>query len=68
MKPATRKLIGMLILLTGLIAYIALIVTIATTWLPAHWAVQLGFYAVAGIIWALPLRPLMAWMNQSEDA
>jgi hypothetical protein len=26
------------------------------------WA-GLGFYAIAGIAWVLPLRPLMRWMN-----
>ena len=67
MSPRGRKLIGMLILILGLLAYIVLVVTVATTWLPAHWAVQVAFFAVAGVAWALPLKPFMAWMNQGEE-
>ncbi len=64
MTGRSRKLVGMLVLLVGLALYIGLAVTIATTWLPGHWAAQLLFYAVAGVAWAIPLRPFMAWMNR----
>jgi len=67
MSGRTRKLIGMIVLILGLFAYIALVVTVATTWLPGHWAVQLAFYAVAGVAWAVPLKPFMAWMNQGDE-
>jgi len=67
MTGRARKLVGMLVLILGLFAYIALVVTVATSWLPGHWAVQLAFYAVAGVAWAVPLKPFMAWMNQSDE-
>lgn len=67
MSGRTRKLLGMLTLILGLFAYIALIVTVATTWLPDHWALQLAFYAVAGVAWAVPMKPFMAWMNQGDE-
>jgi hypothetical protein len=66
MTQRSRKLVGMIALLAGLTAYVAVVVTVATSWLPDHWAVQLVFYAVAGVAWALPLKPLMAWMNRGE--
>jgi len=32
--------------------------------LPA-WA-ELMFFAVAGIVWIVPLKPLFAWMNRPQ--
>jgi len=66
MSARSRKLIGIFLIIAGLTVYIAVVVTIATTWLPYGWAVQGLFYAVAGIAWAIPLKPLMAWMNKGE--
>ncbi len=66
MSASLRKFIGMWILLFGLILYIAAVVTIATAWLPSHWAAQTAFYVVAGVIWAIPLRPFMLWMNRPD--
>ena len=33
----------------------------------AHWpvAAQTLFYLVAGIVWLVPLRPLLVWMNKA---
>jgi membrane protein implicated in regulation of membrane protease activity len=67
MNQRTRKLLGMFTLLLGLLAYIVVVITIATTWLPSHWAIQLLFFAVAGVAWAIPLKPFMAWMNQAAE-
>ena len=67
MNQRTRKLLGMITLLLGLLAYIVVVITIATTWLPSHWAIQLLFFAVAGVAWAIPLKPFMAWMNQAAE-
>ncbi len=63
MSSNARLFVGMLALVVGLLAYIIGVVTVATTWLPSHWAAQMAFFAVAGIAWAIPLRPFMAWMK-----
>lgn len=63
MGRTSRQLIGMLGLLVGLVFYLGLVVTIATNWLPAHWALQAVFFAIAGVAWAVPLRPFVKWMN-----
>lgn len=66
MDMRTRKAVGC----AGLLAYLAAYAVIAATlgaylapMLPA-WA-ELAFYAVAGIVWIFPLKPLFAWMNRS---
>ncbi|MGH6989031.1 MAG: DUF2842 domain-containing protein [Stellaceae bacterium] len=58
-----RILFGTLILIVGLILYAAAIVVIARRWLPAQTAIDLGFYAVAGIVWIVPAAFLTRWMN-----
>lgn len=66
MKASQRKFVAMWILIFGLFLYVGAVATIASLWLPAHWAAQLAFYVVAGIAWAFPLRPFMIWMNQPD--
>jgi membrane protein implicated in regulation of membrane protease activity len=55
----------------GLLLYMALYAAAAATLgtalapaLPA-WG-QLAFYAVAGLIWIAPLKPLFGWMNRRD--
>ncbi|HEX7776807.1 MAG TPA: DUF2842 domain-containing protein [Parvibaculum sp.] len=63
-----RKLIGTLILLTFLVFYSLLIMTIAVSGhLPDHALVQFLYYIVAGTIWAFPARYLMIWMLTPDD-
>jgi hypothetical protein len=67
MNMRTRKALGCAGLLAYLAAYVGLAVavgaTYAVTWPP--WA-QFLFYAVAGVIWIAPLKPLFEWMNRGE--
>jgi len=65
MHTRTRKAIGCF----GLLAYLALYATLAANLgaslaphLPASG--ELAYYAVAGVIWIFPLKPLFGWMNR----
>ncbi len=65
MHIRARKAVGCAGLLIYLAVYAVLAATLGaylTTILPA-WA-ELVFFAIAGIIWIFPLKPLFAWMNQ----
>jgi len=62
-----RKLLGTLILLSGLVAYALAMVWLAVSVLPDHWAVQIIFYPLAGIAWAFPAKPLIAWMQKPDN-
>ena len=62
-----RKLIGMLILLIFLTGYIGMAVLIGSKLTGEHWLVSLLFYCVAGIGWAIPLKPLMRWMHAKDQ-
>jgi hypothetical protein len=65
MSAPARKALGSVLILIFLIAYIAL----AT--MAGEWVLQFGmlagglFFAIAGVAWVFPLRPLFKWMNRA---
>jgi Protein of unknown function (DUF2842) len=62
-QPSWRKPVGMFLILL-LILVLSLIVMIATPHvLTLHWSLQAIFFATAGTIWIVPLRPLLRWME-----
>ncbi len=62
-QPSWRKPAGMLLILL-LIAVWATIVVSLSPWIGA-WSilVQTIFYLIAGIVWILPLKPLLRWIE-----
>jgi hypothetical protein len=64
MSNGARRAIGAAAILAYLIAYVVLAATIGGALVTMPWIVQLGFYAIAGVIWVFPLRPLFAWMSR----
>ena len=62
-QPSWRKPAGMFLILL-LIAIWATCVVALSPWV-GEWPmlVQAAFYLVAGIIWVLPLKPLLRWIE-----
>ena len=63
MSPPLKKAIGSFGLLAYLCAYIVGAIELANHIPQGAMLVQLAFFAVAGIAWVLPLRPVIRWMN-----
>jgi hypothetical protein len=63
-SSGARRAIAGAVIVAYLIAYVVLAATIGGNLTGMPWFVQLGFYAIAGMLWALPLRPLFAWMGK----
>jgi len=63
MNPSWRKPFGMALIL-ALIAFWAGLVGKLSVYV-AHWPAlaQAPFYLFAGIVWILPLKPLLRWME-----
>ncbi|MEL6259295.1 MAG: DUF2842 domain-containing protein [Pseudomonadota bacterium] len=59
-----RKPIAMFATLVFLAIYIIGAATLGASMTEWPRVAQLGFYIVAGLAWALPLYPLMRWMNR----
>lgn len=65
MNPRVRKLIGLVGILAFLVLYVGLVVR-AAAWVPDHGPGQLAFYLLAGVLWGVPILPLITWMNRGR--
>ncbi|WP_340314368.1 DUF2842 domain-containing protein [Rhizorhabdus argentea] len=62
-QPSWRKPFGIFLILLIIFVW-AVIVASASPWIgQQHMLVQAAIYIVAGVIWILPLKPLLAWME-----
>jgi len=60
-QPSFRKGAGIVIILSLILIWAALVASLARV--VGHWPgfVQAAFYLVMGIVWILPLKPLIRW-------
>jgi membrane protein implicated in regulation of membrane protease activity len=65
MEMRARKALGCFVLLAYIAVYALLAASLGVALVPLipTWA-QLIYYAIAGIVWIFPLKPLFAWMNR----
>jgi len=63
-QPTLRIPLGILALLTVLLVYAVLVARFVSPWM-AGWPAlgQLPVYVVLGVVWLLPLRRFMIWME-----
>ncbi len=63
MSPRLKKLIGTILILFWLVAYMILIAGLQWRILPhASWYVTLIFYALTGTLWMVPIGLALPWM------
>jgi Protein of unknown function (DUF2842) len=63
MEPSIRKPLGVLAICV-LIAVWAGLVIAASPWIGRlPWWAQAVVYLITGVVWILPLKPLLAWME-----
>jgi predicted membrane channel-forming protein YqfA (hemolysin III family) len=65
-EPSWRKPTGIFLILLIILVW-AVIVTSASPWiggLPR--LLQVVIYVAAGLVWILPLKPLLAWMETGK--
>lgn len=62
-EPSWRKPAGMGLIILLIVCWAALVVSLSA-WI-GTWPVpvQAIFYLVAGIVWILPLKPLLRWIE-----
>lgn len=61
LEPRPRPTIGIFLIMVVIILWAALVASVADV--VGRWpiAIQTIFYLVAGIVWILPLKPIMRW-------
>jgi predicted membrane channel-forming protein YqfA (hemolysin III family) len=62
-KPTWRKPAGIFLILLLIAVWAFLVVTVADVLPPLPWPVKALFFVATGIIWILPLKPLLRWME-----
>ena len=68
MNPRIKKLIGTVVMLVFVVLYVMIITAIAPAVLKGSSKLtEMAFYFVAGIAWALPLMPLLKWMEKKPQ-
>lgn len=63
MTPSWRKPAGVLAILAIIAIWVAVVASLSDMVAQWHWAVQAMFYLIAGIVWILPMKPLLIWME-----
>jgi uncharacterized membrane protein len=68
MNPRVKKFIGTIVMIAFLVFYVMIVSAIAPAVLRnANKAIEMAFYVIAGIAWALPLMPLIKWMEKKPE-
>ncbi|MDX2233875.1 MAG: DUF2842 domain-containing protein [Hyphomonadaceae bacterium] len=63
MSPGARRAIGAFTIVAWLVAWVAAAAYVGDSIADAHPLVHLAFYAVAGVAWVIPLKPVFTWMK-----
>jgi hypothetical protein len=67
MRRRTRKLVGTLAMLTFILVYAPLAMAVAESRIrDAPRVVQALAFAVLGLVWVVPLLPLIRWMQRPD--
>ena len=64
MNPRVRKLIGLVGILGFLGCYVAVVATVSDYVPRGPW--QLIYFGLAGVLWGVPILPLISWMNRGR--
>jgi hypothetical protein len=62
-RPTWRKPAGILLILLLIAGWAVLVATIAESLGGLPWPLKALFFLAAGIVWILPLKPLLRWME-----
>jgi Protein of unknown function (DUF2842) len=62
-EPTLRKPLGILLMLLIITAWLAVILIAAPFVLTLAWPLQALLFAIAGVAWIFPLKPLLRWME-----
>jgi hypothetical protein len=65
-EPSWRKPFGMFLILTIILVWAVIVASFSHAISRLPGLVQIVIYVVAGVIWILPLKPLLAWMETGK--
>jgi carbon starvation protein CstA len=62
-KPSWRKPMGIFLILLLIVVWAVIVATVADSLESLPWPLKALFFTAAGIVWILPLKPLLRWME-----
>lgn len=62
-RPSWRKPAGILLILLLIAVWGFIVVSVAEALPDLPWPLKALFFIAAGIVWILPLKPLLRWME-----
>lgn len=62
-EPTWRQPAGIFLILALIAVWSVIVVSASSLIAGLPWPVHLVYYVVAGIVWILPLKPLLRWME-----
>ena len=65
-EPSWRKPAGMFLILLLIAVWAVIVVSASDLIAGLPWPVHVIYYTVAGIVWILPLKPLLKWMETGK--
>ncbi len=65
-NPSWRKPAGMFAILALILVWIVVVASFSAEIASLHALVQLVIYVVLGLVWILPLKPLLRWMETGK--
>jgi hypothetical protein len=65
-EPSWRKPAGMGLILLLILIWAVIVVSAADLLEGLPWPVHALYYTAAGIVWILPLKPLLRWMETGK--
>ena len=61
-----RKIIGSLLLLAWVVAYVAVAAVVGDRIAYEHWIWKVLYFPIVGLAWILPVRPLLRWIHAKD--
>ena len=62
-QPSWRKPVGMILILALIAAWAIIMLIFTPAILGLAWPLQALFFAIFGVAWIVPLKPLLRWME-----
>ncbi|MDQ8754737.1 DUF2842 domain-containing protein [Sphingosinicella sp. LHD-64] len=63
LEPTWRQPVGIFLILALIAIWSVIVVSASSLIAGLPWPVHVVYYLLAGIVWILPLKPLLRWME-----
>jgi predicted membrane channel-forming protein YqfA (hemolysin III family) len=63
LEPTWRQPFGIFLILAWVVGWCVIVASLGALIVHAPWWTLVPYYVAAGLIWILPLKPLLRWME-----